>query len=339
MLTELFHDPQPDPEFLEGLEKRLLHPAKRPRLWETSRLGRFFGTLFASAPTLGWGAAAAVLVLALAWILGNLIPRPLTTIQPLLATPSATTGSPTMTATTAVTLEKQGTPLPVAAGSSTPAAPGKPSATPTAGISPTARPAGLYPGWSFYSNPAYGFSFSYPPGWQVEATGSHLIQLKQEPLKTLVFNIGFKRSSEDVGIQHTNTVSGSRTDAGSLYFLGQEISRQVVVEDGQEKAVFCNGGAEIRMKNGLLFTLAWWISGQAPLVLRSRRITRRWSTGWWPLPAPTGPVAGAGGLPGPAGLRPGRRPVDAGPSGDARALVTGGGPPAALVALRWLDRL
>jgi Tol biopolymer transport system component len=255
LLSELYREPRPDPAFVEDLERRLLQP-RRP----VSRLRQTFAGLFALAPNLAWGAAAAALVLALAWTLGNLVPHPMPAVEPTHTQPAV---SPTVTLTPA--RETPGGP----AGGVNPSPAPTRRAGPTAIASLTATPtlpSGLYPGWLRYANSAYGFSFSYPPDWTLEE-GPHVITLRRLPMNRPVLNIGFRRSAEDVGIQHPNAVTGTRQPAGTVIFLGKEIPRELVVEEDREKAVLYNRGAEIRTNDGLYFTLTLVDVGSGPAAL------------------------------------------------------------------------
>lgn len=101
-----------------------------------------------------------------------------------------------------------------------------------------------------YCNPDYGFSFSYPSDWQIEER-PHFVQLHNGDL---ALSIGFKRVSENVNIVRTGVAAGDLLAMGAVPFLGRELSRDVLVYRGQEKAVLYAGAGEVEIGD-LIFSL------------------------------------------------------------------------------------
>jgi len=127
----------------------------------------------------------------------------------------------------------------------------RPSPTPTPTTSPTeqsvtpaatARPSlsmtDDYPGWTSYTNADYGFSFHYPASWSVQeipsaGTQPSVVRLRWEMLRLVV---QVKRAAEDAVIVQYRAV-GNRETGGGVTFLGQELVRDVVVDQGRVKGV------------------------------------------------------------------------------------------------------
>jgi hypothetical protein len=100
----------------------------------------------------------------------------------------------------------------------------------------------LLDGWSKYTNLDYGFSFHFPPDWALEER-PHQVTLRHKVVDTLQFRLDYRRVSEDIGIWRTGMPAGDFVPRGSVQFLGQEISRDVLIYDGKDKLVAYNFGA------------------------------------------------------------------------------------------------
>ncbi len=98
-------------------------------------------------------------------------------------------------------------------------------------------------GWSTYTNPDYGFSFKYPALWTLREK-PHQLKLNQQSL-TLV--IRYRRANEDDMLTYGGQVpAGDFEDRGMITFLGQEISKVVLVHRGLDKGVLYNGTEPIK---------------------------------------------------------------------------------------------
>jgi hypothetical protein len=109
-------------------------------------------------------------------------------------------------------------------------------------------------GWMSYHNTAYGFSFQYPSTWKLdEGVGDlpNFILIKGEKG---VLMIGFRRATQQAGIQRTGTGAGDFVRAGSIQFLGKTLHRDLLVYGGKVKEVFYQGDCEFRVGD-LVFTL------------------------------------------------------------------------------------
>jgi hypothetical protein len=72
----------------------------------------------------------------------------------------------------------------------------------------------------------------------------------------LILVIGFKQAVEkDVSVQRSGVGAGEIVARGTASFLGREISRDVLVYQGRDKAVLYNYATEIKA-DGLTFTLS-----------------------------------------------------------------------------------
>jgi len=99
-----------------------------------------------------------------------------------------------------------------------------------------------------YSQTTYGFSLKYPATWVIQQE-KNSIKLKNGPVE---LQIGFKKEGEEISIMLTpqpNLLS----EAGSVNFLTQSISRNTQISNKNILAVFYNHGAEIKV-GSMLFT-------------------------------------------------------------------------------------
>ena len=103
-------------------------------------------------------------------------------------------------------------------------------------IQPTAEQPTVTPSLGSYTNGEHGFSFQYPPTWTVQDEHSHAIQISQGSLS---LRIGFMWIFESVDIWgRTGLPAGDFETRGTVTFLGQELSREVLAYEGRDKAVF-----------------------------------------------------------------------------------------------------
>ena len=232
-LKELFHRPKPAQTFVNDLERRLV--AQKP---EPPRLQKFLASLFSSTTTLAGSAAALALILALAWILTNLIPKQI----PIALSSSTPTSLASVSPTPTVS--------PAAAPTGTPSAQKTPSQAPSAKSTATPAPSGAsapadpYAGWQRYTNTGYDFSLRYPPGWKLSES-SHGIRLAPQPGGAVTLVIGFRRLDESVQIRPGDIGAGSLKASGQVPFQGRLITRDLLVSQEKVKAVFYNRGIEI----------------------------------------------------------------------------------------------
>lgn len=114
--------------------------------------------------------------------------------------------------------------------------------------------AGKYQGWQRYTHPQYGFSLAIPPQW-VLGIGQHFLCLAPQAAPTIHLVIGFKRNTETVTIQRTGVGAGDILNQGTVNFLGQPISRDVLIYQEKEKAILYHLATEIQVDD-LIFTLS-----------------------------------------------------------------------------------
>jgi Tol biopolymer transport system component len=115
----------------------------------------------------------------------------------------------------------------------------------------------LHPGWLTYTQTTYGFSFRYPPGWDVVNMPDvpNTIWLRHQGQSGLELSIGFRWTGEDVVIQRTSVGAGEVEMQGTVQFLGRELSRDRLSYERKVKAVMYNNAREIDV-DGLIFTLS-----------------------------------------------------------------------------------
>jgi hypothetical protein len=126
-------------------------------------------------------------------------------------------------------------------------------------------PAG-YEGWLVYTNSGYGFSVRYPADWTLEEEqdpestmqGRQIILRPPQPMVMLVF--GFKRADEEAQITRTGVGAGELVTQGTVAFLGQDVTRHVLVAAGNDMTVLYGEG-EIH-RGALAFSLSLDYLGQ-----------------------------------------------------------------------------
>lgn len=111
--------------------------------------------------------------------------------------------------------------------------------------------------WPTYTQTDYRFSFRYPPQWTVEENPEtpNLLWLRHRQRPDLVLSVGFRWPVESMPIQRTGVGAGDLRTEGSVVFLGQELSRDLLVYEGRTKAVLYHRAQEIDVSN-LIFTLS-----------------------------------------------------------------------------------
>jgi hypothetical protein len=119
-----------------------------------------------------------------------------------------------------------------------------------------------HPGWLTYTHPTYGFSFRHPPDWQPvdEPEVPNILRLHHGKPDAVELTIGFRRPEEEARIQRTGVGAGDVETQGSVRFLGRDLVRQVLIYEGQVKAVLYNNACEIDV-DGLIFTLSLDVRG------------------------------------------------------------------------------
>lgn len=147
---------------------------------------------------------------------------------------------------------------------------------PTATTTPTETP--IYPtptsvfifsaldtgDWLEYAVVKYNFVFLYPPDWKVvleddkkSPVYKHQFFIMPDMEKTqIVLTIGFRFIDEHYEIQRLREDSGELKVHGSVKVMGEDVIRELLVEDGNTLAIFYNSAAELR-RNQLALTLVF----------------------------------------------------------------------------------
>jgi hypothetical protein len=123
-------------------------------------------------------------------------------------------------------------------------------ATPAA--KPTQDP---HPGWSTYLDVDHRFSFRYPPSWQLEEmpgcdqeAHSDIVPSVKLSQGSVALFIGCERARQGIVIQGASG-EGEWHRSGTVRFMGQPVSRMVLIYEAKDKAVFYNGTAGIQVGN------------------------------------------------------------------------------------------
>lgn len=85
--------------------------------------------------------------------------------------------------------------------------------------------------------------------------GEHYICLRPQSARDVTLVIGFRHSAENVMITRSGTGAGDVNQQGTLNFLGQKVSRDVLVYKDVPKAVLYNSATEIKVGD-LIFTVS-----------------------------------------------------------------------------------
>jgi hypothetical protein len=118
-----------------------------------------------------------------------------------------------------------------------------------------------HPGWSTYLDVDHRFSFRYPPSWKLEEmpgcdqeAHSDIVPSLKLTQDNLALFIGCERARQGVVIQGASG-EGEWHRSGTVRFMGQTVSRMVLIYEARDKAVYYNGTAGIQVDN-LTFYIA-----------------------------------------------------------------------------------
>jgi hypothetical protein len=100
-----------------------------------------------------------------------------------------------------------------------------------------------------YSQTTYGFSFSYPPAWEIHQE-KNAITLQRDSIELFM---GFKKENEEASILPVPNPPSPLSQQGSINFLTQTISRDAFLSENNPTAIYYNKGVEIKSGN-ILFT-------------------------------------------------------------------------------------
>lgn len=124
-------------------------------------------------------------------------------------------------------------------------------------------------GWLTYTNAKYRFSVRYPSDWtsrEIQGTintmSGHAVYIEPRSASLVRLVVGFKRATEDQQITRTGVGAGDIVPRGFVTFLGQPISRDVLVLNGKDLAILYQGSGEIRCGD-LVFALNFDYRGNA----------------------------------------------------------------------------
>ncbi|HLO18251.1 MAG TPA: hypothetical protein VK206_25695 [Anaerolineales bacterium] len=114
---------------------------------------------------------------------------------------------------------------------------------------------GKYQGWCKFISEKYGFSLAIPRQWGICIRYENSIYICPRPSSTISLTVGFRRTAEDLTIQRTGVGAGEVVTEGKVYFLGEQISRDILIYQDKVKAVLYNNAVETKRDN-LVFTLS-----------------------------------------------------------------------------------
>lgn len=114
---------------------------------------------------------------------------------------------------------------------------------------------GEYQGWYRYTNEVFGIRFNFPSDWIIREVESNFLYVCPSSVLGVQLSVGVRHIEEDIAIQRTGVGAGDIFTTGEVNFLGEEISRDVLIYDGKHKTILYNYGTEIRVDE-LVFTLS-----------------------------------------------------------------------------------
>jgi hypothetical protein len=116
-----------------------------------------------------------------------------------------------------------------------------------------------YVSWQSYENLAYGFALRYPQGWTLtevvnndDTMAGHRVDLVDDADPNNRMHLAFRRADEAVQILPTGMSQGEIVERGAIVFMGEALSRQSLVDRGEDSRILYGGGGEI-VRGGLVF--------------------------------------------------------------------------------------
>jgi hypothetical protein len=116
-------------------------------------------------------------------------------------------------------------------------------------------PGGEYQGWCRYMDGTYEFALAVPPNWSVRTAGVNFLYVFPQDSPDTSLTMSFRRVTEDALIRKTGVGAGEIATESTVNFLGEQISRNVLVYEENVKAVRYNHAAETQ-RDQLVFTLS-----------------------------------------------------------------------------------
>jgi photosystem II stability/assembly factor-like uncharacterized protein len=109
-------------------------------------------------------------------------------------------------------------------------------------------------GFYTYTDPYYGFEFLYPTTWELDLRENHPnhIYLSKD---TFILVVGYRWDIEQVFIGRTGVAAGEIETRNTISFLEEELTRDVLVYEGKDKAVLYEYAREFPIGN-LVFYLS-----------------------------------------------------------------------------------
>ncbi len=151
---------------------------------------------------------------------------------------------------------------------------------PTATLTPTETP--IYPtateryrftvlntgDWLEYAVVKYNFVFLFPSDWKIipdedldSPTYKHKLWIMPDQENPgVILSMGYRFLDEDVEIQQPRMDSGELIINGNVSVMGEDVVRELWIQDGLDLAVFYNSAAELR-RNQLAMTLILEMTG------------------------------------------------------------------------------
>ena len=108
--------------------------------------------------------------------------------------------------------------------------------------------------WEAYANDSFGFGFRYPADIWSLVDRPNLVSLVYKDTG-IALRIGYKYSGEEIEIPQYGGAAGEFVSVGQVNFLGQDIEKETLIFQGDDKEVHYNNTREIS-RGDLLFTLA-----------------------------------------------------------------------------------
>lgn len=116
--------------------------------------------------------------------------------------------------------------------------------------------------WLVFVNDDYGFSFLYPPDWQVRqehgpnhTLAGHLVYVEPTDSEQYRFTLALKHANHEMQLTRTGMREGEFFAYGTIDFLGSPVAKSRLELGDKVMGVYYDGAAEVQ-RGPLTFTLA-----------------------------------------------------------------------------------
>lgn len=118
--------------------------------------------------------------------------------------------------------------------------------------------------WKTYINSPYRFTFKYPAEWTIVEEPNYISIITPDRQQLV---IDYKKVNDNISIVRSGVAAGDIYTKGTVKFLNQNLTRQILNFQGKDKSVLYNGAGEIIINN-LAFSVS--LDSNSPLFPESK---------------------------------------------------------------------